>query len=170
MKNKWMTLFVLGLTIAAFAVVPAFAHGGQPPVNPQNAPFGGGGGLLSGFMHDDMVALMADTLGLDAAEIEARLAAGESMYTMLAEAGYTSEEIISLKQDLRLQSLQMAMENGWITAEQYQWMVERMSNWAPGAMMGYGRGGMMGNSQRGAGNCTGAGAGMGGAFGSQNRP
>ncbi len=186
MKNKWLMVLTLGLLTAALAVVPALAHGGEPPVNPQEAPFGGPAFArgADGFMHEEMVNWLADALGVDAAEVQARLDAGETMYDILAEAGLSQTDFYALMQDFRTQAMQQAVDNGWMTAEQYEWMLQRM-NGGFGGMMGRGAyggmtdgsaygprgGGWMGaRGGMGTGDCTGTGAPMGGAYGSQNRP
>lgn len=185
MKNKKMLVLVLALALAAFSVVPALAHGGEPPANRPEVPFGGRGltGSADGFMHDEMVSLLADTLGVAPAEIEARLDSGETMFSILAEAGFSQEDIYALMQDFRAQSWQWMVDNGFMTAEQYEWMEQHMGGaYGYGGMMGgaYGYGGMTDGAYRGArggqmgaggfGDCTGSGFPMGGAYGSQNRP
>ncbi len=156
MKNKALQVFVLALAIAAFAVAPAFARGGRPPVNSQNTPPGGGTSTqlnLDGIVQTQIATVLADMLGVDVTEIEARLAAGETMSTILIDAGYDITEVPALVQSIREQAWLMAVESGLITAEQYEWIMSRMYGGLAGGVSGA-QGTSIGS---GTGICTGAG-------------
>jgi hypothetical protein len=157
MKQKmiWLTLVaVLALTLTATTVVSA--DSGSTTPQPRNC------GLLDnlfnrngcgnaadkpgdGILHDYMLQVFSDKLGVPAADIETRLDAGENMSQIAIAEGLTIEEFQTWMLDARAQAIKLALADGAITQDQADWMNSR------GGMIfgGYGRSqgrGMMGRS------------------------
>lgn len=162
-------LLVLAITLIGGAgSVYAQAPTPETPEAPYYGPGGRGmrgaagmGGAYAsvdgeyGPMHEVMISSMAEALGLDAADLEARLEAGETMYAIAASLGFSSEEISELLGDAREQAIQQAVADGLLTAEQAEWMLSRMQGMGAG---GYGFA---------SGNCDGTGQPVGRGMGSQ---
>lgn len=111
----------------------------------------GGGGMMggsgSGILHDEMVAIFAEKLGLTVEEIESRLTTGETMSDIALAQGYTYDEFVTMMTEVRTQSINQAVSNGTLTQEQADWMnsrVERMGTGLYGMQNSEYRG-MMGN-------------------------
>lgn len=123
------------LAIGAVGVGVAFAQ----DINP---PFAGYGPMMNGqgVLHTYMVTEFAKKLNLNVDDINARLAAGESMYDIALSAGITADDFPALMTEVRANALNAAVADGVISQEQADWMKAH----------GFGRGGMMGN---GYGNC-----------------
>ena len=167
MKQKmiWLTLIaILALTLTATTVVSA--DSGSPTPQPRNC------GLLDnlfhrngcgnaadksgdGILHDYMLQVFSDKLGIPEADIETRLDAGENMSQIAVSEGLTLEEFQTWMLDARAQAIKLALADGAITQEQADWMNSRggMMFGGPGRSQGYG---MMGGSGRrgGSGNHT----------------
>jgi uncharacterized protein YidB (DUF937 family) len=93
-------------------------------------------------MHDTMVAVFAQKLGLKVEDLEARLDKGETMYTIATEKGLSFDEFRALMTDARTQAIDKAVADGTLTKEQGDWMKSRGQN----MMNGQGAcGGMSGN-------------------------
>jgi len=138
MKKTLIVLAVLGvLAVSLGSAGSAYAQTVTPPQS--------GGGLL----HTYMVAALAEALGLSAAEINSRLAAGESAYQIALAQGFSAEEIPALLQAAHSKAIRQAAADGILTQAQAQWMTQRQSQ-----MRGYGMG-------AGSGACNGAGAPIG---------
>jgi hypothetical protein len=105
----------------------------------------GAGGY--GPMHDYMEQALATRLGLTEVEIEDRLAAGESMWSIAQAQGLTDAEIGDLMLAARDEALRTAVTAGALTQEQADWMSQHMQQ-MNGA--GIGAGGCMGGSRQGA--------------------
>ncbi len=104
--------------------------------------YGGMMGMMMGGeegpMHDDMVAALADALGLTPEEVEARHDAGETLWDIAAGQGLSPEEINDLMLSLHDEALDEAVDEGWLTSDQAEWMDAHMED-----MMGGNYGGMM---------------------------
>jgi pyrroloquinoline quinone (PQQ) biosynthesis protein C len=102
----------------------------------------GGNGMMGwngeeGPMHDDMIASLADALGLPAAEIEARHDAGETLWEIAEAEGLSAEEIQELMFSAHNIALEEAVDNGWLTQEQAEWMDGHMEKmWEGGSHCG----------------------------------
>lgn len=130
-----MVVAVLAVTLGASGI--AFAQGPQTPQNPGSGYVPGGrgarGGMANqgvtgsqdGFLHDEMVIAFAGKLGLTVDEINARLAAGETVSQIAFSKGYTYEQFRTLQVEARAQALALAVENGKLTQEQADWMSQR---------------------------------------------
>ena len=164
------TILIMGLVVAALVVVGvgvAFAQGPAPYT-------GNGNGYMmqngTGYLHTYMVAAFAEKLGLQVEDVNARLAAGESMYDIAVAAGVKAENVPALMIEVRSQALSAAVQAGVITQAQADWMSSH------GFGGGYGPGncpmqnGQGQQSNRGAGMWNRNGRGMmGGGFGWQNQ-
>lgn len=155
------TILIAGLIVAALAVLGVGAALAQGP-----APFGGNGPMTlapgasagvqtgGGYLHTYMVTALADELGLSVEDVNARLAAGETMYDIAIADGVKPEDFPALMIEVRSSALRAAVKDGVITQEQADWMSSH----------GFGRGGMMNGTGYGTGNCpmrNGTGAGYG---------
>jgi len=162
------TILLIGLVVAALVVVGVGVAFAQGP-----APYTGNGPMMqngTGYLHTYMVAAFAEKLGLQVEDVNARLAAGESMYDIAIAAGVKAENIPALMVEVRSEALSAAVQAGVITQAQADWMSSR----------GFGRGYGAGNCpmQNGQGEPLGRGVGMmnrngggmmGGGFGWQNQ-
>ena len=114
------------ITAAAVTVNVGFAQAEDPPTSPANEPFksqrsmrwmseGEGGWMadeLGEVMHDAMIAAFADALGLDAAELEARLESGENMMDIALAQDLSSEEVWEIMQAVREDARAAVLESG----------------------------------------------------------
>jgi hypothetical protein len=162
------TILSIGLVMVALVVVgvgAVFAQG--PTQSTGNGPMLQNG---AGPLHTYMVAAFAEKLSLQAEDVNAQLAAGESMYDIAITAGVQAENFPALMVEVRSDVLSAAVKAGTITQEQADWISAR------GFGRGYGTGNCpihSGQSQQpncGAGMWNGNGRGMmGGGFGWQNQ-
>ena len=135
----------------------------QQPGNP-GGYYGGGmmgsrggmmGGRGSGYagqaygpVHQYMVNAIAEALDITPADLQARLDAGDTCWTVAQEKGLTQDEFFTLLKDARTTALAQAVADGVITQAQADWMLERMQQMqdygagfgsCPGGMNGRGR-------------------------------
>jgi len=111
-----------------------------------------GGGLYiqngtEGPMHDAMIEVFSDQLGLSVDEINTALAEGKTLGEIALEQGLTVEEFQAIMLEARDTTLENAVAEGLITEEQADWMSERGSRMMGGALSGgtrFGRGGSTG--------------------------
>ena len=82
-------------------------------------------GSQDGLLHEDLVAVYAEKLGLSVDELNERLANGETLSQIAASAGLTVEEFQALRTDARSQALDQAVKDGTLTQEQADWMKQR---------------------------------------------
>ena len=99
-------------------------------------------GDQDGPMHDAMIAVFAEKLGLSVDELNARLAKGETMAQIASAQGLTVDQFRTLMTDARSQAIDQAVKDGTLTQAQADWMKQR----GGGQMMGGGRG-MRGSGQ-----------------------
>lgn len=159
MKQKmiWLTLIaILALTLTATTIVSA--DSGSPTPQPRNcglldnlfnrdgcgksARFGNDG---DGILHETMLQVFSDKLGIPAADIETRLDAGESLSQIALAEGLTIDEFQTWMPDARAQAIKLALADGAITQEQADWMNSRGGMMFGGTGRSQGRG-MMGRS------------------------
>ncbi|MCF6278240.1 MAG: hypothetical protein L3J16_05750 [Anaerolineales bacterium] len=133
------TLIVLLVVVAMFAAVaPAYAapDAGKGPGNGGNGAVGTNGSILSNYMTD----AMASVLGVDAADLAARLNAGETFYTIALAKGYTAEELPALFSSVRDLATEMAAADG-LTPYAMQGQMQGRGQFNAGTGMGYGANG-----------------------------
>lgn len=114
---------------------PMFNTGNENDYGPYWGPMHGRRGGWSSEeafppMHEAMVQAVADATGLSVDEIEARLTAGERLFTIALDAGLDEADYFDLMSETRAAFWAEAVESGWITEERYQWMLERMEGYA----------------------------------------
>jgi hypothetical protein len=135
---KKITLILVIVAIAALALTSiAMAQGTNPPTD---TPYGGGrfggGQVGDGYLHEYMIAYLADAFGMTVDELDSRLAGGERMMDIAYGLEYTVEEAYQLMNEARAYALDEALADGTITQEQYDFMQARAQN---GRGMGMGR-------------------------------
>jgi hypothetical protein len=87
-------------------------------------------------LHDEMMAVFAVKLNIPAADLEERLANGETMAEIAVSLGFSLEDFRAIMLEARNLAIDQALAAGELTEEQAEWMKERGS-W----MMGQGAGG-----------------------------
>lgn len=159
MKKNLLVVGILVAILAALAVAGfAFAQQPTPPTPFGPGMMGGkGGGMMGGWqsedgygpMHEVMQDAIAEALGITHEELEERLAAGDTAWTIAQEKGLTQEEFVQLMTDARSAALNQLVDDGVLTQEQADWMLSRMGN------------GLQNGNGFGAGSCMGTGVGGG---------
>jgi hypothetical protein len=143
-----MKKFVLAFVVLATLVVALISTGqvaaqGPAPASPQalgtgvgnGGPMGGrgarGGNAAAGFtgveglLHDGMLAVFAQELDVPVADLNARLANGETIAQIAAEKGLSAEQFSALMADARGQAIDQAVADGTLTQEQADWLKTR---------------------------------------------
>ena len=100
-------------------------------------------GTQDGLLHDEMIAVYAEKLGVSVDDLNARLANGETLAQIASSKGLTIDQFRALMTDARSQAVDQAVKNGTLSQEQADWMKQR----GAGAGMGNGGRGMRGNGQ-----------------------
>ncbi len=157
MKKIYWFIIIGVVVVVALGVGAGVALAQSPTRDPGDYPFWGGGmmgggrgghmgggmmggyysdGSTYGFMHDDMIAALADGLGMTTEELQARLDAGETLYQIADEQGLTQDEWFTLVDQARETALDNAVAEGIFTEEQAQWMEERMDQRGAGFCWG----------------------------------
>ena len=160
---------VATLVVALLSTGNVFAQGTTPPA-PQtpgsgygrNGAMGNGGGMMGGrgmmsangaaggtmngdgFLHDGMIAVFAEKLGISVDDLNARLDKGETMAQIAASKGLTAEQFTALMTDARTQAIDQAVKAGTLTQAQADWMKTRGAGMMGAGQTGRGRG-MRGN-------------------------
>jgi len=153
-----LVVAVLGITLGATGLVHAQAPTQQTPLPAGVFGFGmhmsGGvrGRMMGanaqavtqdGLLHDEMITFFAEKLDISVDDLNAHLAAGETMSAIALSTGMTIEEFRTLMIDARSQALDQAVAAGSLTREQVDWMKTR----GTGQMMGAGSGSRNGMGQ-----------------------
>ena len=154
-----IALAVVAVLAVAFTPVTVFAQSGNG--NGFSGMGGGmmgqtgttGTGLLSGTLHDYMIAAYADALNLSVDEIDTRLAGGETLSEIALSTGVTLDEFSTLVTDARAAAIAAALADGVITQDQADWLSSHIGGaYGRGAMgSGFARGN--GTGVRGTGTC-----------------
>jgi uncharacterized membrane protein len=126
-----------------------------------------------GPLHEYLINTMAQALGLTAEQLQARLDAGETMWTIAQEQGISAETFSQLMTQARADSIDQSEASGALTQEQANFMRGRMSNmwpegYGPGSANCDGTGIQAGRS--GAGRVMARGRGMSGQLNGQATP
>lgn len=110
------------------------ARGGMMGVNAS--------GTQDGFLHDEMIAVYAQKLGISVEDLNARLAKGETMAQIASSKGLTADQFTALMADARSQAIDQAVKNGTLTQAQADWMKQRGAGMTAGGrgMRGTGMG------------------------------
>jgi len=143
MKKVYLFFAFLGILTLTFGAVGfAYAQNHTPPIpvypygpgygRGMMGGFGGHGrGMMSGYingpMHNYMVDVIAEKLGISTDEINSRLYAGETMFGIAYNGGLEIAEIQELMLSAHSTYIDDAVANGWITSEQANWMNVRMA-------------------------------------------
>jgi hypothetical protein len=120
---------VLALGVAGFAFADSPA---RPNLGAGPGMMGRGGGMWNrgsgqeGPLHDVMVASMAKALGMDAATLEQRLDAGETMWQVAQSKGLSADQFNTAMQQARTDALKQAVADGTITQAQADRMAQHM--------------------------------------------
>lgn len=153
-----LTVIVAALGALTLGVVMAQDDTPETPVFPGFHGGMMGGARGEGYMAEYMHAAFAEALGISEEEFETRMYAGETLWDIADSLGFDADEIAELHNQARLEALELAVEDGFLTQEQYDWMQERMSQSGGGyGMGGYGMHGGGGYGMHG--------RGQGGGFG-----
>jgi hypothetical protein len=99
-------------------------------------------GVDSGLLHDGMIAVYAEKLGLTVAEIITRLANGETMAQIASSKGLTADQFQALMLDARSQAIDQAVKAGTLTQAQADAIKQRGAGMMAGGrgMRGAGQG------------------------------
>jgi hypothetical protein len=115
MKRNILLALVVALTLSLVVTGLAFAQGYGP----------GGSGLYVGTSLNQEVALsnympaaMAEVLGLSVEDVNAKLASGETFYSIALSLGYTSEQLPALMTSVRDKAIELAAAAGAISTDQ----------------------------------------------------
>ena len=150
-----MNKFVIGFVIVAVLAVAlgtagyVYAQAPVPSSGTGTGMMGGRGGRMgnqaagaqTGPLHDEMIAVFAQKLGISVDELNASLAKGETMAQIAYSKGLITDQFTTLMTDARTQAIDQAVKNGELTQTQADWMKTRGAG-----MAGSGRG-MWGNGQ-----------------------
>ncbi len=94
-----------------------------------NGMMGGKGMMQGGYgpMHDAMFNTLAGELGLTRAELDERVANGETPYQIALSLGFSQADFAQIMIDARTAALTDAVADGTLTQEQSDWMQNRMN-------------------------------------------
>jgi hypothetical protein len=157
--NKFVLSIVMVAVVAIALGTAGFVYAQVPtphaPVPGTGYGMGGGrgarGGMMNqtavasdtdGLLHDAMMAVYAQKLGVSVEDLNARLAKGETIAQIASSKGLTAEQFSTLMTDARSQAIAQAVKDGTLTQTQADWMNQR----GGGQMMG-GNQGMRGAGQ-----------------------
>jgi hypothetical protein len=149
MKKRIVTVTIVVVALLALGIAGlAYAQDITPGPGPRFGPgmMGGGGmmagngmmgrgGMMAGWgmnaqgpygpLHEYMVAAVAEALDMSAADLQAELDAGLTMWDVAAEQGLSQEEFYALMLEARTKALDEAVAAGALTQEQADLMNER---------------------------------------------
>ena len=78
-----------------------------------------------GPMHEYMLKGFAEALGISETDLQAKLDAGETMWSIAEAQGKTVEEFQAIMLDVRSKAAEQAVAAGTLTQEQADWMAQR---------------------------------------------
>jgi hypothetical protein len=134
MKRNILLALVAALTLSLVVTGMAFAQGYGPGRNGTNA---GTGIPMEVTLSNYMPAAMADVLGLSVDDVNAKLASGETFYTIALSMGYTTDQLPALMTSVRAEAIDLATAAGTISADQSSFL---LGNQYGGNARGYGAG------------------------------
>lgn len=82
-------------------------------------------GTQDGLLHDVMITVYSDALGISVDDLNTRLEAGETMAEIALSTGLTVEEFQAIMLDVRAAALDQAVADGLMTEEQAEWLKTR---------------------------------------------
>ena len=115
MKRNILLAFVAALTLSLIVTGLAFAQGYGPGGNGLNA---GTSLNMDVTLSNYMPAALADVLSMSVDDVNARLASGETFYTIALSLGYTSDQLPALMTGVREKAIELATAAGAISADQ----------------------------------------------------
>jgi hypothetical protein len=165
-KMKKFVISILVVAVVAVALGTAgFVYAQSPAQTPAAGTGygmhgqGGRGGMMGqgmaagtqdGLLHDAMIAIFAQKLGISVEDLNTRLANGETMAQIAVSQGLSLDEFQTIMADARSQAIDQAVKDGTLTQAQADTMKQRgagmMKSSGFGAGMGGGRG-ARGNGQ-----------------------
>jgi hypothetical protein len=151
-----MNTYVKTILIVAIAAL-AFGASGVAYAQSPNQAAGAGGAAMGGrgarggfgagtsvagdgILHDYLMSGYAEALDIPVADLEARLASGETMSQIALSAGLTLDEFRALMVDVRSQAIDQALSDGLLTQDQADWLKLRGAGQMAGGQMGRGAG------------------------------
>jgi len=163
MKKLLVSLVLVGglvAVIGATSVARAQGPVDQPLYQQGGGQYGYGANDPDHVENEDVHELMMNAysaeLGISVEELEAREAAGETMFSIVTSTGRTFEEFRAFKTAVHTTVAEQALAAGYITQAQADWML-RAADRQMGAQGG-------GAGMRGAGNRSADGTGFGGGM------
>ena len=85
-----------------------------------------------GPMHDSMFNALAEGLGVTRAELDKRVAAGETPAQIAAAEGISQTGFATIFTDARKSAMSQAVKDGTLTQQQADWMLSRMAGLGAG--------------------------------------
>ncbi len=141
---------VIAAVLAFGAIGVAYAQTATPNQTGTGLMAGGRGGMRGqagdSLLQDYMLAGFATAFDMQVADLQVRIEAGDTMYDVALELGYTQETFSELMVTVRTDAINQALADGVITQEQADWMLSRLSQRAAG---GFGTGVCTGDCQSG---------------------
>jgi hypothetical protein len=132
MKILKYGVVILTVAVVFFGTVGAVAAQSENPPTPGYGPGNGGCGNMNpgagqdrGWMHDEMIAIISEKLGISESELESRIDDGESMADIANSEGLSRDEFVKLMRDARAELIDQAMKDGKITEQQAKFMKTR---------------------------------------------
>lgn len=104
------------------------SRGGMMGANPA--------GTQDGVLHDGMMAVFSEKLGISVADLNSAITKGETMAQIASSKGLTADQFQTLMTDARNQAIDQALKNGTLTQDQANWMKQH----GAGQAMSNGRG------------------------------
>jgi hypothetical protein len=136
MNKVFRSIAIVATIVIAFGVVGSvFAQGpGEMPFDAGSRGGRGGQGfrgegtsqgVMDGEFHDALIAAYAEALGITVEDLEARIAAGESLSEIAQSTGLSIEAFWDIKNEVRSSVIDQAVSDGTLTQEQADWMKTR---------------------------------------------
>ncbi len=157
MKITWTIGAIAVVAALGLGTAVAYAQTETPPAQLGGHGLGMGRGMrfaqgdgTYGPLHDDMIAALANGLGLSADDLKARLAKGETAGAIAQAKGMSLEQFRSLWQQARTEAVKTALAKGEITQAQADWMQQHSQSMGPnGNCPTWGGSGPVGSGPRG---------------------
>lgn len=84
-----------------------------------------------GPLHDNIVAAVADALGMSATDLDAKLASGETLGAIAQDEGLSLDDFRALFVEARKTAIEKAQAEGVLTQDQARWMTQFMNGVGP---------------------------------------